>query len=50
MRTGNALIVCDLYVLYLYSDHFSVLKDEVFLSYFGLKNPFSRSLNVILVL
>ena len=39
MRLGNALVVCDLYGLYLHSGHFSVYKGEAFLSYFGLKNP-----------
>ena len=41
MRLGNAFVVCDLYG----SHHFLA-----FLSYFELKIPFSRSLNVILVL
>ena len=53
MRLGSALIVCDLYDLFLHSGHFSVEKSEafqVFLCYFGLKIPFSRSLNVILLL
>ena len=50
MRLGNALVVCDLYALYLHSGHFLVEKVEAFLSCFGLKNPLSRSLNVILVL
>ena len=39
MRLGNALVVCDLYGLYLHSGHFLVKKVEAFLSYFGLKNP-----------
>ena len=39
MRLGNALIVCDLYGLYLHSGLFSVYKGEAFLSYFGLKPP-----------
>ena len=41
MRLGNALEVCDLYSVFLNSDHFSVQKGEAFLSYFRLKNPFS---------
>ena len=41
MRLGNALEVCDLYSIYLYSGHFSVEKGEAFLSYFELKNPLS---------
>ena len=40
MRHGNVLGVCDLYSVFLHFDHFSVQKDEAFLSYFELKNPF----------
>ena len=39
MHTGSALVVCDLYGLYLHSGHFTVKKGQAFLSYFGLKNP-----------
>ena len=37
MCLGNALLVYD--CLFLHSGHFSVRRAELFLSYFGLKNP-----------
>ena len=49
IHIGNALVVCDLYGLYMHSGDFSALNGEAILSYFGLKIPFSRSVNVILV-
>ena len=39
MRLGNALVLCDLYGLFLQSGHFSAKNSEALLSYFGLKNP-----------
>ena len=39
MRLGNALLLFDLYSVFLHSDHLLVQKGEAFLSYFGLKNP-----------
>ena len=39
MRFRTALVVCDLYGLYLLSGSFSIERGEMFLSYFGLKNP-----------
>ena len=39
IHIGNALVVCDLYGLYLHSGDFSALNGEAILSYFGLKNP-----------
>ena len=39
IRLGNALVVCDLYGLFLLSGNFSAEKGQAFLSYFGLKNP-----------
>ena len=38
MRLQNLLVVCDLYGLFLDSDHFLAQKGETNLSYFGLKN------------
>ena len=39
MRLGNALEVCDLYSIFLHSGQFLMQKGEVFLIYFGLRNP-----------
>ena len=38
MRFGNALVVCNLYGLFMHSGYFLVQKGEAFPSYFGLKN------------
>ena len=38
MHLGNALAIYNLCGLFQHSGQFSVLKDEAFLSYFGLKN------------
>ena len=39
MRLGIALVLFDLYSVFLHFNHFSVQKGEAFLSYFRLKNP-----------
>ena len=39
MHLGNALLLFDLYSVFLHSDHLLVHKGDAFLSYFGLKNP-----------
>ena len=43
MRLGKALVVCDLYDLFLHSGYFSLQIGEAFLSYFRLKNPLFTS-------